>query len=404
MENIKFRIRNYKTGDYPVIEEKGIPQEFFIIKTGRVLRSTNHLPLHYSMEEELTSGDFFGVISCMSRRPNLHTIRILENTELIEVKRDEFRNLIVQNSPSAMKIIRYYSRKLRYCNNIFTKLSFKVNQSPDASLLFHVGEYFFTHQKQGHHAVYAYRKFLEYFPHDPRSAMVKERLALITTHFQDSKRVVTNDIYSLYDDDCVIFLEQEKGDGLFVIKEGEVRITKIYNNQEVLLSILKSGDIFGEMSILENKPRNANAFANGPVTLMKIDADNFDFMVKKYPELATRIIELLSDRIWFLHQHIFTILVNDPISRVYYALYIHLERDRVDLEQGGSYQFDFSLDDLIQFCGLNQFQALQVYEYFIHQENVIKIHGDHIYCENIRLLVERKRIMRKTAVIPSIPV
>ena len=49
----------------------------------------------------------------------------------------------------------------------------------------------------------------------------------------------------------MIFSEHEPGEDLYIIQQGKVKITKIINNQEVLLAVLQPGDIFGEMALLE---------------------------------------------------------------------------------------------------------------------------------------------------------
>ena len=48
---------------------------------------------------------------------------------------------------------------------------------------------------------------------------------------------------------------------MFIIQEGAVRITKVVDGREVILAVLKKGDMFGEMALLENKPRSASAIA-----------------------------------------------------------------------------------------------------------------------------------------------
>ena len=47
----------------------------------------------------------------------------------------------------------------------------------------------------------------------------------------------------------------------YIIQKGQVKITKVVNDNEVMLAVLNPGDIFGEMAILENKPGSASAVA-----------------------------------------------------------------------------------------------------------------------------------------------
>src|SRR6185312_4252475 len=59
-----------------------------------------------------------------------------------------------------------------------------------------------------------------------------------------------------------IFKEGDTGDGVFVVKSGLVEISGLVGpNVRHIFSRVKPGDIFGEMAVLENKPRSASAIA-----------------------------------------------------------------------------------------------------------------------------------------------
>ena len=66
-----------------------------------------------------------------------------------------------------------------------------------------------------------------------------------------------------YEDGEVIFREGDKGEGMYVIQAGKVKITKQTTSGEVTLSVLEDGDIFGEMALFDKLPRSATATASG---------------------------------------------------------------------------------------------------------------------------------------------
>jgi len=77
--------------------------------------------------------------------------------------------------------------------------------------------------------------------------------------------------------DTVIFKEGDPGDRCYVITEGEVRISKfIPNIGEEALAILKPGDYFGEMALIDNFPRSAHAIANTGVRVFFITKTELD--------------------------------------------------------------------------------------------------------------------------------
>ncbi len=94
-----------------------------------------------------------------------------------------------------------------------------------------------------------------------------------------------------------IFREDDEGTEMFVIQEGEIEIQKLYGIDQRRLAVLEMGDFFGEMSLLEETPRQASAVAITDFTLLKIDHSTFDQMVQENPEIAVRMLRKLSHRL-----------------------------------------------------------------------------------------------------------
>ena len=96
----------------------------------------------------------------------------------------------------------------------------------------------------------------------------------------------------------VIFREGEMGREMYVIMEGEVEIRKkTGKNSYKTLVLLKKGDFFGEMAIIENKPRTATAVAKSDTRLLKLDTDAFYNMVEKSSDFGVKMIKTLSSRL-----------------------------------------------------------------------------------------------------------
>ncbi|MFN4244979.1 MAG: cyclic nucleotide-binding domain-containing protein [Brevinematia bacterium] len=351
--NITFKVSKYKPGTYVMIEGDKIPEEFYIIQSGRVQVFETIDPIIKGTKDgtALQKGDFFGVVSCMSRRNNMETVLVLEETQLLSIHRSQFGELIQKSTPIAIKILRFFSKKLREYDTTLTKLTFKSHSEEDPYQLFNIAEYYYS-KKMIEQAAYAYKKYLEYCPDGGYTSIAKMKLASIDPIIAMSEPEVdpTRSVEK-YHDNQVIFCEHEYGDKAYVILKGNVRITKFVEGKEVLLAVLKEGDIFGEMAILENKPRSATATAVGDTELMYVKKENFETMVHTKPEIATRIIELLSDRIWAIYRHLANIALKEPNARIYDALMIQIEKNRVAIKPKESFKSNFSIDDLIKFLG-----------------------------------------------------
>src|SRR5256885_14494580 len=119
----------------------------------------------------------------------------------------------------------------------------------------------------------------------------------------------------------VLFREGEPGKEMYVVQAGKVNITKTVRETEKILAILGAGEFFGEMSILNNKPRSAGAVVAEDAKLLVIDPKTFEAMIRGNVEIAVRLIKKLSDRLQEADEQIENLLLRDPNSRVVHYLW-----------------------------------------------------------------------------------
>jgi len=92
-----------------------------------------------------------------------------------------------------------------------------------------------------------------------------------------------------------IFEENDAGNSLLVIISGEVRITQRADiSGEETLILLKKGDFFGEMALLEDLPRSATAIAHCDTVLMEISQERFLHFIDKDPASGVKILVSLA--------------------------------------------------------------------------------------------------------------
>lgn len=106
---------------------------------------------------------------------------------------------------------------------------------------------------------------------------------------------------SLADGD-VVFEEGSKGESLFFVSKGQVRISKkIGKDQSKDLAVLSAGDCFGEMALINPAPRSARATAKGAATVLELGRADLDRWLKANPHLAmgffTELVQMQSDRL-----------------------------------------------------------------------------------------------------------
>jgi len=101
-----------------------------------------------------------------------------------------------------------------------------------------------------------------------------------------------------YNTDAVITLEGEKGQEMFFILSGKVGVfLNTFTDDAVKVAELVTGEIFGEMSLLEDLPRSATVIALEPINVLVIDKDHFELFISRQPEMAFKIMRALSSRL-----------------------------------------------------------------------------------------------------------
>jgi hypothetical protein len=88
-----------------------------------------------------------------------------------------------------------------------------------------------------------------------------------------------------------IFREGEIGDRLYLIVDGEVRITRqIPGSGEEALAVLKPGSLFGEMAVLDHGPRSTDAIANRETTCLTILRSDFELLLQRNRDMAVAVL------------------------------------------------------------------------------------------------------------------
>jgi CRP-like cAMP-binding protein len=252
----------------------------------------------------LGPGDLFGIVSAMSSNSHIETAQALEDVILVVVHRTQYSELIQKNPHLSMKIMLQFSSRLRHLNESFLQLTLKSAFKVDESDFFAVGEYY---DYQGRHkqAFHAYAKYIEYYSTGENVTIARKRLTNMSAQ-RDLKFMEfnPNEANRIYPDGTMLFAEGEVGREMFIIQKGTVRIVRVVNNKEVLLAMLKEGDVFGEMSLLETKPRTASAVTDEGCQVLVVNHDSFKLMISDQPQLIAKITTILANRIWSIYKQL----------------------------------------------------------------------------------------------------
>ncbi len=117
-----------------------------------------------------------------------------------------------------------------------------------------------------------------------------------------------------------LFDEGEPGDSMYVIQSGRIRLFRRVGQSEVAIAVLRQGEVFGEMALLEGLPRTASAVAAEVSVVVEVTRVQFEQMVRENGEVALRILRKLSARLREADRQINTFLTAGSVSRTLESL------------------------------------------------------------------------------------
>ncbi len=128
-----------------------------------------------------------------------------------------------------------------------------------------------------------------------------------------------DDLERSFQDGEIIFREGDESREMFIIREGEVAITRQSGGSTIVLARRRRGEFIGEMALLESQPRIGTAVAIGSVRLVVLHSGSFLQKLRRDPAFAFEMMQTLSRRFRILNEQVLKILngldQNDPARR-----------------------------------------------------------------------------------------
>ncbi len=154
---------------------------------------------------------------------------------------------------------------------------------------------------------------------------------------------------------------------LFVVQEGEVEILRPTGSGTRRVDLVRSGEFFGEMSVVLGGRRSVRAVACADSRLLQIDRDTFQAMCLDRPEIALRVIERLTVRVLQLEERVGTLAVSELARPVVQ----HLTACAEPADDGQGHQADTSLRQIADGAGLSMLDAHRVVQELLDHKLIV---------------------------------
>jgi CRP/FNR family cyclic AMP-dependent transcriptional regulator len=120
---------------------------------------------------------------------------------------------------------------------------------------------------------------------------------------------------------ATIFSKGDAGNSLFAVISGTVKISSSSaEGRSAILNLIGSGEVFGEVALLDGLSRTTDAIANSDCEIFVIDRREFIPFVRSQPALAMKFIELLCARVRWTSEQVEQVILQDLPGRLASAL------------------------------------------------------------------------------------
>ena len=389
---------SFKKDSYILVEGKIKTDCFYIIQSGNV-KIMHEIEIPGRKPEILGPGDFLGVVSCMSGQANVESAFTLSDVVCIAVQKSQFPDLIQKNIPVALKIIRSFAKKMRETNQVIMLQTASKVAEDNPNQIYRVAEYYDT-DYQMDVALFAYYQYMKVVKKGPFFEQSKIRFSKLRKNSNAVYLEPSEDTIRKYPKGTMIFSEAQNGSEMYIIQQGAVKISKIVkesdrdNGQEVIFTILKKGDLFGEMALIENKPRSACAIAVEDCVLMAVNNKNFNQMVSSQPEMVARLTMTFANRLWPMYRQLINSIIEDPLAKMIDMLQLQLEKNKIKPDENPSFRTNYTPTDVAQMCGLSKTdQAKVMYKFLSHP--IIHVEDNKIIIPKVDELYKQSVFYRK---------
>jgi CRP-like cAMP-binding protein len=271
------RVEGYATGDY-VFREEDRSMDFYVVKDGRI-EIRKETPFGPQILGTLTSDTIFGEMNFIDRMHRSSDGIATESSACYTFSFSALDQLMDEDKELAVGLHWAFWRSLTE----------KVRDANDQLKLFFQED---AKKGQGRKRADGKRETQQVtVKSEDKVDLFRER----GLSAAEMKLLATFSTEERFGEGSMVFREGEKGDKLYIVLDGRVRISKfIPGVGEEALAVLDRGDFFGEMALIDDKPRSADAKAHETdATVLSIDRATLNEILSMDPHASLQFLNLL---------------------------------------------------------------------------------------------------------------
>lgn len=350
-------------------------ERIFILQKGCVVVSTVDMESNLPVTEQIKTGEFFGVKSALGHFPREETATVIMDSVCVAMTVQEFESIFSSNKTVIMKMLRVFSNQLRAIHKKIESILNKDLSINQESGMLSVAKAFFQDESWRSCADVCMNYLKRYPKTENKETIIKmyntanaraKHLSQLSSNSSLNDETASDTslkIFELpafsrfakkYEPGQVIITEFEPGDRFYLIQKGNVQLVKCVNGQNKNLDILKPGEFFGEMAILDNSPRSATCLAAGHVQCLEFNKENFEILIMGNPQIALNILKLFCKRIYDQKRRFKILVIKDYQARLAEVFCMLDEMNAVSNPNDRQRKFNVTIQDVAHWAGLSQ--------------------------------------------------
>jgi CRP/FNR family cyclic AMP-dependent transcriptional regulator len=194
------------------------------------------------------------------------------------------------------------------------------------------------------------------------SELLDEDLESIAALFRE-RRYRKNDI---------IFMEEDTGQYMYLVKEGRVKVTRLLpNGKEMILAFHETGEYFGEMALIDGGTTPASVTAVLPTTIFVMGAKEFSNLLE-HPKTNRVILKTLCNRCRDAWAQIEVLTFHNADARVRMAFHQLVKKRGVETDNGYMIPMKLTHKELSDIVGISRETATRVLSH-LQEQNLIRV-------------------------------
>lgn len=382
-----------------------VDDRIYILQKGLVILTSADIETGAPVTEQVKNGEFFGVKSSMGHFPREETATALQDSVVVTMTLREFEVIFSGNKDVILKMLKVFSGQLRQIHKKTESMLKNKMETNQADGMFSVAKSFYK-DEQYRACCDVCIKYLSNYPTAPdkeavakiyadaklraeklkqRQARTAQRPTITEGALKQFCLPAFERFAKKYEPEEVIITEFEPGNSFYLIQSGEVQLIKCVNGTKKNLDILKPGEFFGEMAILDNSPRSATCMAIGYVECLEFNKENFSVLITGNPQLALILLKLFCKRIYDQKRRLRILAIKDYSLRIADVFLMYDEMEPASNPAEHSRKFNITVSDVSHWAGLSpeitrneinkyvEKRKLEIYDTYMIVTNIVEL-------------------------------